>query len=107
MYFPRLCAFAEVVWSPPGGELSGVRGVTDQPSAPAGRLPRQLPPAQLADPDSSASDQTVSACRERIAADGSWPAVLSKLRSLGWPCPLRMKDTANAITHTVSRIRKT
>ena len=20
MYFPRLCAFAEVVWSPPGGE---------------------------------------------------------------------------------------
>ena len=21
MYFPRLCAFAEVVWSPPGGEL--------------------------------------------------------------------------------------
>jgi hexosaminidase len=22
MYFPRLCAFAEVVWSPPGGELA-------------------------------------------------------------------------------------
>jgi hexosaminidase len=22
MYFPRLCAFAEVVWSPPGGDLA-------------------------------------------------------------------------------------
>ena len=26
MYFPRLCAFAEVVWSPPGGELAEFEG---------------------------------------------------------------------------------
>lgn len=26
MYFPRLCAFSEVVWSPPGGEYAGFEG---------------------------------------------------------------------------------
>jgi hexosaminidase len=24
MYFPRLCALAEVVWSPPGGEYADI-----------------------------------------------------------------------------------
>ena len=33
MYFPRLCAFAEVVWSPPGGDLAEFKG----------RLTRHLP----------------------------------------------------------------
>jgi hexosaminidase len=26
MYFPRLCAFSEVVWSPPGGEFADFEG---------------------------------------------------------------------------------
>ncbi|HEX8007291.1 MAG TPA: beta-N-acetylhexosaminidase [Trebonia sp.] len=65
MYFPRLCAFAEVVWSPPGGEYAefegrlaahllrlDARGVSYRPLAdpPRGRSRPRAAPAPGASP---------------------------------------------------------